>query len=277
MASSLIKNVLDNRDLGDYRHASMLIATNAFQLAPKSKFNFHVVFSINKDVVKKSKGLTELVNKFSTEIGMLVKAIDLPKFLIHTETLNQYNRKKVVQIRSELSPVNIAFHDDNKGVIRRLWEEYYTYYYADFKSAKNQGANYSRSAMKSFDSNNGARYGLDNGSTVPFFTKITIYHMGVNIDIDPGGAPSAFHGWNSYTLINPVIGDWKHESLNHSIGHEMAENAVTIHYEAVEYDSNDKDPNKKIPGFATVAAPVFGQPSPQSRYDTTPSPLIKGH
>jgi hypothetical protein len=176
---------------------------------------------------------------------MLVKKIDLPKFTLHTETLNQYNRKKIVQVRSELRPVTLSFHDDNEGVARKLWENYYNYYYADMQAAKTE-SNYSRNAMKNFDFVN-TKYGFDNGSSIPFFSKITIYHM-------------AKHKWNSYTLINPVVTEWSHDNLDYSVGGQLAEHNLNISYEAVAYGSGIVEPNTPH-GFAV------------DHYDQTPSSI----
>ena len=75
--------------LRDYAHAANLFNVDQFRLAPKFNFQFHVSFGLN---------FSKLVSKYGQEINMLVKSIDLPNFAIATETLNQYNRKKVVGI-----------------------------------------------------------------------------------------------------------------------------------------------------------------------------------
>lgn len=230
-------------NMADYQHAARLFVDNDMRLAPKSKFNFHVVFSINSAVINSS---------FSTidrnEINMLVKHVDLPQFELSTVTANQYNRKKVIQIKSELKPVTIALHDDNEGVIRRMWESYYGYYYADYNAAKKE-TNYSRSAMKSSDYIKSG-YGLDNKSSIPFFSKITVYQM-------------AKQKWNSFSLINPIISNWKHDQMNYAIGNSLAEHQMTVVYESVAYDTGD---------IAQDNPSGFGI----EHYDTSPSSLTLG-
>ena len=93
-----------------------------------------------------------------TTIGLLVKNIDLPSYqvtvdtmnqynrkrLIHCvhsylvtgkinifDTMNQYNRKRLVQSKMDYNPVNINFHDDSGDLIRNMWYNYYSYYYKD--------------------------------------------------------------------------------------------------------------------------------------------------
>jgi hypothetical protein len=224
----------------DFQHGARLFVDNDMQLAPKSKFTFHVVFSINQSIA------TNFLSKYRTEVNMLVKKVDLPKFKVQTEVLNQYNRKKVVQIKHDYSPVSITFHDDNEGVIRKMWENYYKYYYADY-TASLDDKNYNRSAMKnvSYISSN---YGFDNGSKSPFFTKITIYHMSKG-------------KWNSYTLINPVISEWNHDTLDYSQGNSPAEHNMTLLYEAVSYGNGV---------VSDTSPPGFGK----EHYDVQHSPIV---
>lgn len=246
-SSNQSKIVADNTgtkgNLADYQHASRVFVDGNMRLAPKTKFNFHVAFSINPAAI--AAPFSEI---YKNEINMLVKSVDLPKFEITTHTVNQYNRKKIIQSKHEYKPINIMMHDDNEGVIRKLWENYYSHHYADYKAAKSPN-NYARNAMKNFDYIK-SPYGLDNGSSIPFFNKITIYHM-------------AQQKWNSYTLINPIIKSWSHDKLDYSTGNQLAEHNIQIEYEAVLYDS----------GTVSADNPQgFGM----EHYDTTPSSLTLG-
>lgn len=227
-------------NVADFRHASRLFVDDSFRLAPKSKFNFHVVFTIDTRALKS----LNFDYRHRNEINMLVKKCDLPKFTISTETLNQYNRKKVVQNKIDYTPVNITFHDDRLGVTRQLWENYYAYYYADPTVAK-QGAAYNRTAMAA-GSYIRTPYGLDNNSSIPFFNKITIYQM-------------ANKQWASYTLVNPMITAWNHDVLDYSSS-APAEQSMTLAYESVSYDTGFVAQGNP-PGFA------------QDHYDTVPSPI----
>jgi len=226
--------------LRDQRHASRLFAEDQFRLAPKQKFLFHVAFGINPATLK----TIDIAQRHGNEIGMLVKSVSLPKFTISSDTANQYNRKKQVQMRHKVENATVKFHDDNMSLINNLWQNYYSYYYADSRSALKAGA-FNRNAIKNFDSIV-SNYGLDNGSTVPFFTYIKIYQM-------------ARHEYVSYTLLNPIITSWDHAGLDYS-STQTHDNSMTIAYEAVSYGS----------GKVTAGDPIgFGM----EHYDTTPSPL----
>jgi hypothetical protein len=225
-------------NLGDFQHASRLFGDNDLRLAPKVKFLYYVSFVINTAALPR----IDFKFRHQNEINMLVKSADLPKFKLNTETLNQYNRKKVVQTGVEYQPLNINFHDDNFGVTRQLWENYFTYYYADPTSSKVTG-NYNRNATKA-----GIKtpYGFDNNSTIPFFKEIVIYQMGKK-------------KWNSYSLVNPIISSWNHDTMDYA-ANDTVQNSMSIIYEAVHYNSGSVSQNNP-PGFGV------------EHYDTIPSPI----
>lgn len=227
----------------DYQHAARLFTDDQFRLAPKHKFLFAVQFTLNKAALKN----VELVDRHGYEIGMLVKSVDLPNFTIQTETLNQYNRKKNVQVTHKYNPSNFTFHDDNMGLINMLWQNYYNYYYADPSSAADTVGGYNRIAMKNSDYIKNT-YGLDNNSSVPFFTSIKIFQM-------------ARHEFVSYTLVNPIIASWNHNKLDYSQS-GTHDNQMSIAYEAVVYNSGQVGGAGEGESFLTT-----------SHYDQTPSPL----
>lgn len=226
--------------LRDQQHAARLFVDDQFRLAPKFNFLFHVAFGINTGTVK----TLDLVQRHGNEIGMLVKSVALPKFTVTVDQVNQYNRKKQIQTFHKYEDITIKLHDDNMSLINNLWQNYYSYYFADSTSASAPGA-YNRNATKSFDYINNP-YGLDNGSTQPFFTYIKIYQM-------------ARHEYVSYTLYNPIIKSWDHQLVDYA-NKEPHDFQMTVSYEAVSYDF----------GNVTAGDPIgFGQ----EHYDQTPSPL----
>lgn len=225
-------------NLGDFAHAARLYNSNAFRLAPKVKFLYHVVFNINPQAIKSP---TFDTKKHITAINMLVKAVDLPKFKIQVDTSQQYNRKKQVQTKIDYDNINITFHDDNTGLTTLLWQLYYGYYYADSRTPNA----FQRNSYKG-EAANVFRYGLDNNSSVPFFTSITIYQM-------------SRHYYQSYMLMNPIITSWQHDNLDNSSS-DTVQNTMQIGYEAVIYGSGKVQTDNPA-GFAT------------DYYDKQPSPL----
>jgi hypothetical protein len=232
--------------LRDQRHASRLFVDDQFRLAPKFDHLFSVVFNINQAALQS----INLTQRHQSEINMLVKSVALPKFTITAETVNQYNRKKVVQSQHKIEDTLITFHDDNMGLINMLWQNYYSYYYADSISAKTPGA-YNRTATRNSNFIKTA-YGLDNGSTNPFFNYITIYHM-------------ARHEYVAYKLHNPIIKSFDHKDVKYNGPGNLHENTMLLSYEAVSYDTGEIGP------FSDNQSDNITDPS---HYDTTPSPLF---
>ena len=229
--------------MGNWQHATRLFIDDSLRLAPKTKFNYYVRFEINKAALK----APNFSQRHIDEVGLLVKNCDLPKFQFDTETMNQYNRKKLIYKMINYQPVNLNFHDDNQGVINALWALYYGYYIAD---RSNPSSAYSSTQyMGKSDPRSNFRYGLDNNKSPgqDMIKSISIYTMG----------RKRFVG---YTLVNPRITQWQHGTMDYAEGSTPAESAMTVEYEAVQYSSGIvSQGNPK--GFATL------------HYDNVPSPL----
>ena len=228
--------------MSTWEHASRTFQDDYFRLAPKSKFLYHVFFDINTSALKS----LNLKYQHQNEIGLLVKSADLPRFTFKTQTLNQYNRKKIVMTDHEFQPINLKFHDDRGHIVNTLWQNYYSYYFADPSSAKSPGA-YFRTAMRSGNYIR-TRYGLDNNSSIPFFNRIILYQLNKREYV-------------SYTLVNPIITQFNHDTVQSSDqGTNGAECSMTIAYEAMTYDVG-RIRGGRVKGFAV------------DHYDKSPSPL----
>lgn len=226
--------------LRDWQHAARTFVDDQFRLAPKFSFQFHVSFNINPEACK----FFDLTTRHKNEINLLVKTVNLPKFTIDTVEANQYNRKKVIQTQHRFNDITIKFHDDNMGLINQLWQNYYSYYYADSTSAKAPGS-YNRNATRNSDFIT-TKYGLDNGSTAPFFNYIKIYQM-------------ARHEYVAYKLYNPLIKSWDHKEVSYS-SRDTHDFSMQLVYEAVSYETGTVN-SDNVEGFAL------------EHYDQSPSPL----
>lgn len=261
--------------LRGYDHASRVFTPNGYELKPRFKFLFHVAFTINSAVIPKIRGAIGLQD--IANLSLVVKTVDLPKYTIATETLNQYNRKRVIQTKINYDPVNITFHDDGSDLVRNMWYNYYSYYYKDASQA--YGAT---------NNNNGSMGAEGNGTKGFGYNGRDIYNQdrmgGVNdwgyigeaIDdgtVSSSGKPPFFsdirifgfdyqHKFAEYILINPLISNWAHDTYDYSQGNGLMQHSMTIAYETVKYKQGA--PNKSAPGFANPA-----------HYDTTPSPLAR--
>jgi len=264
--------------LRDYTHASKTFTSNAFELKPRYKFLFHVSFTLNTDIPAISKviGSQEVTN-----LSYVVKTVDLPKYSITNETMNQYNRKRVVQTKINYDPVTLTFHDDSGDNVRNMWYNYYSYYYKDpsqnylAPNSTNGSLGQSGNKLSGFGYNardiyENQRLGnvndwgfigesFNDGTSSasgkpPFFRDIRIYGMDQ-------------HKFAEYVLINPIITAWSHDTYNYSEAAGTMQNSMTIAYETVKYYSGavgNQRPDINVQGFADPA-----------HYDQTVSPISR--
>jgi len=256
------KGFFGNEYLRDYTHASKTFRTNAYGYAPKFKFLFHVYFDINKSLIPATSSFPE-----DSNFGLAVKTVQLPKYSFELATLNQYNRKRIVQTKIKYDPIQIAFHDDNNNIIRKLWHTYYTYYYKDAAQKDmdpgiNSGRDiYNPSSSTGHDwgyigegkNEQGTATGAGLGATKPvFFKSIDVY--GFNQ-----------HNFVLYKLINPIIESFSHDTYNYSEGNGVMENNMTVQYEYVKYYEgaiDGRNPGQIVKEFGSDA-----------HYDRTVSPI----
>lgn len=272
-----LKAFFGNDFLKDYSHASKTFRTNGYENTPRFKYLFHVYFTLNTTAIPQLGKIFD--NNQSSTIGLLVKNIELPTFKLDVETMNQYNRKRLVQKRIEYDPIRVTFHDDGGDLIRQLWYNYFAYYYKDPSQAYgNQQATNGSMGPNSvisngFDYNNRDIY--DPTRLVSDWGYIgESYQDGTT---SAGGKPAFFrdikiYGFNqhrfvNYTLINPMISEWAHDTYDYSEADGVMENSVTINYETVKYYTGGiggarSDTN--VEGFADPA-----------HYDQSKSPLSR--
>ena len=110
-----------NEYLRDYTHASKTFTTNYYELKPRFKFLFTVKFNMNIKLINALTNAGVFQAQQINNLSLAVKTVDLPKYEIKHETLNQYNRKRVVQSQINYSPVTITFHDDQSDNVRNFW------------------------------------------------------------------------------------------------------------------------------------------------------------
>lgn len=233
--------------LKDAQHANRVYVQNNYARAPKLGFLYFVNFNFNLEAILQNNN-TRWANQGYQEVGLLAKKTDLPKFQIQTETLNQYNRKTIVQTTLKYMPIAIELHDDNSNITRDFWQAYFQYYYVDSTYGKNIDRRSTPIAYENTKFNlENYPYGLNNFQNKPFLKSIDLYVL-------------HRQQFSQYTLINPMITDWAHDSVEQSENNKILTNKLTVIYETVMYKEGkvtQQTPEK----FAAVY------------YDTSPSPL----
>ena len=257
-------------DMKDYKHAARLFTDDYMRLAPKVEFLYHVHFDINKAAARSPGGpVGWSKSEPNIEVGMLVKACQVPGVTLNTETKNQYGKKTNIQTQAQYTPINITFHDDNVNLISGMWQQYFKNYYADsvFPEELKIQPTYSRPGKRgsvSGDDPTGntsggvgpyrtssvqsqtVGFGINSDFPGHFFNKISIYQL-------------SRHNFFEYTLINPMIQSWQGPQLNSSSS-QPAENQMVLIYEGIKY-AQGRVGNDNPDGFA------------QLHYDKSPSPL----
>jgi hypothetical protein len=220
-----------------------------------------------------------------TNFGLAVKTVKLPSYSFDTHVMNQYNRKRIIQTKIKYDPIDIAFHDDNGNSIRNMWYNYYTYYYKDANKPVITPSGRQTITGNTQSANGGADYNSRNlynnsiagdedwgyiGDTanasqttlnatmgvgkIPFFKNIQIY--GFNQ-----------HNFVLYTLVNPLITRFSHDTYDYSTGNGTMTNTMSVDYETVKYAEGALDgraPSNTVPGFGLDA-----------NYDRTLSPIAR--
>jgi len=276
------------KGLRDYTHAAKTFGSDggSYQYLPRNKFLYYVYFNLNTSIP----AVANLISGGkSSVIGLMAKSAQLPGYQIDVATMNQYNRKRLVQTKINYNPAQIVLHDDDSDLIRNMWYQYFQYYYSDptykYGNTPNQagslgqinnlftGFSYTSNdtyaasrpvqhwGLSGQGYNNPSLQSLSNSllngaaSTVqPFFNDITIYGMSQKT-------------YAQYTMINPLITEWQHDTYDYSQGNGIMQHTMSIRYEAVKYYSGaigGAQPSGSVTGFADPA-----------HYDTTRSPIAK--
>lgn len=253
--NSSFNNFLSNTGgftiMKDYQHASRLYVDSGYARTPKFGFLYFVQINVNPNVIIDKEWLGQNGSK---EVGLLAKKADLPKFTIATETLNQYNRKTVVQTKLTYQPVTIELHDDNSNITHNLWLNYYKHYYADSNYGDAGGVS-KLTAGQTPEAFNDTKYGpID--YTYGRYSRSMPENFISSIDI------YVLHRkeFTQCTLINPKITEWSHDSVSQAENAKVMQNRLTVAYESVVYKKGKITPGVKPEGWV----PVY--------YDNDPSP-----
>lgn len=272
----------------DYTHAAKTFRSNGYALAPRNKFLFHVYFNLNTNIPAVANFLSNNGSN-GPLISLMVKTAQLPSYQVDVSTMNQYNRKRLVQTKINYNPCQIVFNDDSSDLVRNMWYQYYQYYYSDptykYGNTPNQsgalgqiqvpevfgGASYT--ANDTYSPSRGIQHwglsgqGYNNPSLQslstalltgpasgqePFFRDITIYGLSQK-------------SYAQYTMINPLIDSWTHDTYDYSQGNGIVTHTMSIKYENVKYYSG-------AIGGATPSDPVAGFAG-GAYYDTNKSPI----
>lgn len=240
MADSPFKNIwsaLGDRSfyLKDFRNAYHY---NPSQDPPRQNFGGYVSFVLDRDLFGT---LYDNANNDELKVRMssLVRTADFPQVEFKTQTLNEYNRKKIVNTGVEYQPVTIRVVDTVSNAWLTLIMKYFAYHYMNPRNKNNVGerdvatVNYGQGGGEfiasqfgpggNFDSN---QAGYNINQNPHFFERIdyVLYHAQKGIQ---------------YSLINPVMTGFTHTPLDYA-SNEVMEFSMTFQYESfTTYDQTN--------------------------------------
>lgn len=272
-------------NLGDFQHANKLFVQSNYRLAPKQKFLYHVVFNINPVVKGKTQFIannTSALNMLVKSVDLPKFKIQTDtafqynrKKQVHTKieydpvNVTFYDDNLGVTTNLWASYYGYYFADSSHGpsagsipnvgssnvgglalggvlgVGVNLLKKFLG------KPASRTGSSDPATPAayqgNSYSKDNFFRFGLDNGSSVPFFTSIQIFQL-------------SRRTYQCFTLINPKIVSFQHDNLQYAEGAATTQNQMSVIYEGVVYGVGAV--KQGIPtGFGT------------EYYDQQPSPL----
>ena len=245
-------------DMYNYQHATRLYRDhNLYDYTPKAAWIYYIELGISAGA---KKAIAAVNPGWATRqlpvVGILAKTVDQPRFTINTDTLNQYNKKSIIQKSITYQPLSITWHDDQANASTDLWTAYYRYYFADgnYQGPKSQSDSFATNHdawSKTTKYTGGGydkpyRYGLNMSQSEKFFENIVIYQLYKK-------------RYTKLTLINPMLTEWSHSQLDQNSS-KLLDNKMTVAYEAVTYETGKL--NKQL---------IRG-----NHYDTTPTPISVG-
>lgn len=234
---------------------------------PRGKFLFFVNFMRPERV-----GLTSYGDWYRG-VPFLIKQIQRPGIQFQTDTLNQYNKKRVVQRRLDYEPIQVTFYDTYDQRVMTMLREYFNFYYGDFNaSVNNRSWNYDVTEPVFFDSTgNSENQGVDWGFKTPlgqrpnesyFFDRIEFYQYGYSV-------------LNKFSLINPKIASFDYDDHNYGEGADPQTITLRLAYEGIVFEGNQNTYDnvqdtefgafsKTHAGVAPVRFPGDGATNPDS-------------
>ena len=213
---------------------------NPSQDPPRQQFNGYVMFVLDRDLF--GTFFDEANNdELKVRMSSLVRTADFPQVEFKTQTLNEYNRKKIVNTGIEYQPVTIRVVDTASNAWLTMIMKYFAYHYMNPRNQNNVGerdvasVNYGQGGAEFIASQFGAGGNFDSNKA------------GYNINENPHFFERidyvVYHGQKGtqYSLINPIMTGFTHTPLDYA-SNELMEFTMTFQYESfTTYDQTNFD------------------------------------
>jgi hypothetical protein len=185
---------------------------------PRQKMHYVVTAEVSSDAAIDA----------NDDVWLLTDAVSLPGYRYNTQTLNQYNRKRVVQTRIDYDPIQMSVVDTVDNSFLKLLISYNQHYFGNM----NTGGQARGALLKTPE-----EYVLDTTVDSPFnfgyhptqhtqkyfFDTITIHRQ-------YGGEDQRV------IIINPLISQVQHDQLTYAAGADAVRWNLTLEYEGIRYE-----------------------------------------
>ena len=236
-------------------HAQNVFGLSESQLlnAPKFQFENFIRFRFNANANVKAeveKYFSQGTDQIQT-VGAFVKTATYPNMSIDTETLNQYNRKRILQKKIEFEPITVTMHDVSNGMTLKFWELYYNYYFKDGNDNKKKvmvNATGGGPALNSASDYTKASDFISDDKGVPIIATDVETHNEFGFNIHAADEHllnfiEIFHSrggkYSKVVLVNPKITTFKHDTLDYAGSANTMELTFTIDYEYAVYGNDN--------------------------------------
>lgn len=191
---------------------------------PRSKFQF----AVQIQYISPDGGLITFPapRTFDTGelIGLRVASIGMPGFTPKTNTLNQYNRKRIVHTGVDFTPVEMVAYDTRDGEMERFLKEYSNYYFNGPMNSPDPQSYTSFDVPTAGFVSGTSNFGFKLQEDKYFIKKLIITRKSSEEDV------------NVITLYNPTITALASDQLNYSESGPMHYN-ITFAYEGYDIQS----------------------------------------
>jgi hypothetical protein len=163
---------------------------------------------------------------WSESIGVIAKEIDRPSVNFQTETLNQYNKKRVIQKKHEFDDISFTFYDtvDNKAL--HMFEDYYRFYYGEPNNESSTVWVWDNMANTMNQGTGGFGFIPASGTNnTHYFARIELYYL-------YGGK------YSRYDIVNPKLKSMRPSGFSYAES-DGAEINMSFEFEAVIYQGNN--------------------------------------
>ncbi len=182
------------------------LTVGSVTLVPRSKFNFTVNMT--------HRNPSALGGLVTTDFERIA-SISMPGYNKKAQTLNQYNKKRVIQTGIDYAPITMLAYDTRDGEFEMFLKQYSEYYYA---GSMNYGS--------SFVEFNNALAGTKLQQDKNYITELSIIRVNSNEDT------------NIIKVYNPMITNIDADTLDYSES-GLVQYRITFIYEGYDIKSNN--------------------------------------